>query len=111
MRNDETMQGFVSGFDKFAIWHLKSTFLKNSLTGIGLNLIFNLIVLIINTRNIYLSLIALISISSIIVGLMSMIPFFGWQFGLTESTCVIIYIGISFDYVVHISHQFNHSIQ
>ena len=109
-QNDESLQGFVSAFDNFPIWHLKSIFLSNSLTGIGLNLIFNLIVLILNTKNIYLSLIALLSIVSIIISLISMIPFNGWQFGLTESTCVIIYIGISFDYVVHICHQFNHSI-
>ena len=100
----------MTAYDNFPIWHLKSTFINNALLGIGLNLIFNLIVLISNTKNIYLSFIALFSITSIIISLISMIPFMNWQFGLTESTCVIIYIGISFDYVVHICHQFNHSI-
>ena len=109
-QNDESLKGFASAFDNFPIWHLKSTFINNALLGIGLNLIFNLIVLIMNTKNLYLSLIALFSITSIIITLISMIPFMNWQFGLTESTCVIIYIGISFDYVVHICHQFQHSI-
>lgn len=71
---------------------------------------FTFVVLILNTNNFYLSVIASVSILSIILMLISMIPFAGWQFGLIESTSVIIFVGISFDYVVHICHQYNHSM-
>ena len=50
------------------------------------------------------------SISGIVLALMSMINMLGWQFGIIESTCVIIFIGISVDYVVHISHQYIHAL-
>ena len=32
-----------------------------------------------------------------------------WKFGLIESICVIVFIGISVDYVSHFSHMFQHS--
>jgi predicted RND superfamily exporter protein len=35
----------------------------------------------------------------------------GWPFGMSQSTCVIVFIGISVDYVVHISHEYIHSGQ
>ena len=57
-----------------------------------------------------MSIIAIFSISSIIFTLMSTIYLFGWEFGLIESACVIVFIGISFDYVIHICHDYIHCI-
>ena len=37
---------------------------------------------------------------------MSMINLLGWQFGLIESICVIVLVGISVDYVSHFAHMF-----
>ena len=56
------------------------------------------------TGNIYVSLLAILYISSIILFLMGVIKINGGNFGLIEATCVIVFIGISVDYVVHISH-------
>ena len=41
--------------------------------------------------------------------MMSMIYLMDWKFGLIESICVIVFIGISVDYVSHFSHMFQHS--
>lgn len=57
-----------------------------------------------------MSLLGIFHILTIIVTLMSMINLYGWQFGLVESTSVIVFVGVSFDYVVHICHSYNHSI-
>lgn len=38
--------------------------------------------------------------------MMSMIYLLGWQFGLIESICVIVLVGISVDYVSHFAHMF-----
>ena len=57
-----------------------------------------------------MSLICILSISSIIFTLMSTIYIFGWEFGLIESACVIVFIGISFDYVIHVCHEYIHCI-
>ena len=35
-----------------------------------------------------------------------MIHILGWQFGLIESICVIVLVGIAFDYVSHFAHLF-----
>tara|TARA_B110000285_G_scaffold80800_1_gene93272 strand:+ start:1716 stop:2195 length:480 start_codon:yes stop_codon:yes gene_type:complete len=68
------------------------------------------LVLLLTTKNFYISVMAILSISAIILGLMSMVNLFGWEFGIIESTCVIIFIGISVDYVVHICHQYIHAM-
>lgn len=39
----------------------------------------------------------------IVIQVLSTIKLVGWTFGLIESTCVIVFIGISVDYVVHFS--------
>jgi predicted RND superfamily exporter protein len=40
---------------------------------------------------------------------MSMIYLMGWEFGLIESICVIVFIGISVDYVSHLGHMYIHA--
>jgi predicted RND superfamily exporter protein len=37
---------------------------------------------------------------------MSMIHLMGWEFGLIESICIIVFIGISVDYVSHLAHMY-----
>ena len=64
------------------------------------------LVLTLATQNIYMSLICTACISSIILILFGSIRINGTNFGLIESTCVIVFIGISVDYCVHISHQY-----
>jgi hypothetical protein len=62
------------------------------------------VILILTTRNLFMSLIAVSCISSIILCMMSMIYMQGWKFGMIESTSLIVFVGISVDYVVHIAH-------
>ena len=38
--------------------------------------------------------------------MMSMINLLGWKFGLVESICVIVLVGISVDYVSHFAHMY-----
>ena len=38
--------------------------------------------------------------------MMSMINLLGWDFGLVESICVIVLVGISVDYVSHFAHMY-----
>lgn len=72
---------------------------------------FALVILIVTSGNVYISLLAILCITSIISMLMGVIQLFGWKFGLVESICVIVFVGISVDYVVHICHQYIHSIE
>ena len=79
--------------------------------GILFSISMALIVLVLTTKNFYISLIAITSISAVILCLMSTIKLLGWTFGMIETTCVIVFIGISVDYVVHICHQYIHALE
>jgi predicted RND superfamily exporter protein len=80
--------------------------MENAITGIVFGCIFSFFVLMVMTQNIIICLISIFSIQAIIVQMLASIHYFGWKFGLVESTCVIVFIGISVDYVVHFSHQY-----
>ena len=84
--------------------------MRNARNGMLFSFLFSFIILIFMTKNLYISTLAIICISSIIFSLMSTIYIFGWEFGLIESACVIVFIGISFDYVIHICHEYIHCI-
>lgn len=100
----------MSSFDTFPILHLRALYVSNAIQGIGFSILLSFIILIITSMNLYISLIAVTHILLIILTLLSMINFYGWSLGLIESTCVIVFVGISFDYVVHICHSYNHSL-
>ena len=78
--------------------------MQSALQGAGLSLIICFLVLAAITRNLQVSSLAITCIGSIIAFILSTIHLLGWTFGLIESTCMIVFIGISFDYVVHIAH-------
>jgi hypothetical protein len=64
------------------------------------------LVLTVPTGNILVSFYAIVAIASIILTLLSVVELKAWDFGLIPTTCVIVFIGISFDYVIHISHAY-----
>jgi predicted RND superfamily exporter protein len=99
-----------SSFDNWCWLHLRQSFIKYADQGILFSMSMSFLVLLLTTKNFYISVMAILSISAIILGLMSMVNLFGWEFGIIESTCVIIFIGISVDYVVHICHQYIHAM-
>ena len=108
--NDGTLEGFMSSFDTFPFLHIRSIFVSNAVQGVGISLLMSFAILVITSKNVYISMFAIGHILAIIVTLMSMISFFGWSFGIVESTSVIVFVGISFDYVVHICHSYNHAL-
>ena len=96
--------GFQTAYDTWSWLHLRTVIVSNAIQSMIFSIIFSLSILVIATSNIYVSLIAIFSISTIVLTLMAMIWILGWKFGLIESTCIIAFIGISVDYVVHIAH-------
>jgi predicted RND superfamily exporter protein len=108
--SSDSMQGFQTAYDNWALLYMHELFISNAIQNIFFSILFSLIILIITTGNVYISFIAIFCITSIVLNLMGVISFLGWKFGMVESTCVIVFIGISIDYVVHICHQYVHSI-
>ena len=66
-------------------------------------------VLLVATRNIYQSLICLMCVSVVIISVLSIEFALGWEVGASESLAMVILIGFSVDYVVHLSSDFTHS--
>jgi len=64
---------------------------------------FSFIILIFATGNILLSLLAIISVAVVIVSVVALMVFQGWELGVSESIAVVIMIGLAVDYVVHLA--------
>lgn len=101
--------GWHIAFDHWAWQNLRSTVISSSVQGILLSLLFALIVMILTTGNVWVSVLAIFSISSVKFCLMGVIKINGGNFGIIESTCMIVFIGLSVDYIAHVSHQYTES--
>ena len=104
--NEGTRNVFVSAYDNLAWLRTKELFVESSIQGVVLSCFVCFFILSVMTGNYLLTIYAILSIITIVLAVMSMIFLMGWDFGLVQSTCIIVFIGISFDYVVHISHQY-----
>jgi len=91
----------------FWLWMVsEEALVKNALEGIGIAGTISFVVLVISTLNIILATYAIICILGIIISVMAVMFFNGWDFGTAESIAVVILIGFSVDYVVHLCHAF-----
>lgn len=77
--------------------------------GLGCSLFFAWLVLMLTTNNIILSTMSLLAIISVIMSVIASIKIEGWSLGIPESIGIIIFVGFSVDYIVHMCHQFNES--
>mmetsp|Transcript_26054 Transcript_26054/g.29829 ORF Transcript_26054/g.29829 Transcript_26054/m.29829 type:complete len:983 (+) Transcript_26054:77-3025(+) len=91
----------------FWLWMVSERALvANAIEGIAIAGTISFFVLVISTLNIILSVYATFCIVGIIVSVMAMMYFLGWDFGTAESIAVVILIGFSVDYVVHLCHAY-----
>ena len=84
--------------------------MKNAIYGMLISMLFAWIVLLITTKNYIVSFQAVLSISLVIATIMSSIMLQGWTLGIAESIGLIVFVGFSVDYIVHMCHQYVESI-
>lgn len=60
----------------------------------------------ISTFNVVMSLYSVFCITGIVVSVVSVMHFSGWTLGITESITIVILIGFSVDYVVHLANHY-----
>ena len=53
--------------------------------------------------------ISIFGVSYVVVSVVAIIVLKGWQLGMSECTCIVIIIGFSVDYVVHLGSEYMHS--
>jgi predicted RND superfamily exporter protein len=75
-----------------------------------LSILFAFIVLIITTHNIIIAIYSVFTIGAILSFITAVIYMIGWELGVTESVALVIFVGFSEDYVVHMAHQYVESI-
>ena len=103
-------QMWVNSYDNWAWLNLRSTLYSDSFYGVLLSLGFALVIILMTSHNPITSILAVVCVSFIIMTLNSVIFLIGWSIKIIESCCLIIFVGISVDYVVHIGHQYAHSL-
>ena len=84
----------------------EKTFVSNAIQGLVLSLIFASVVLLLATRNIFVTLFSVGIITCVISSVLSLINLIGWKLGIAESLAIDFFVGFSVDYIVHVAHQY-----
>jgi hypothetical protein len=91
------------GSGAFHWFTLQSKITNEAFIGMAMALGFASIVLLLATRNIVVAFSAIISISSIVCSVMALMYCLGWKLGVIEALVLVMVIGLSVDYVVHMA--------
>jgi predicted RND superfamily exporter protein len=87
----------------------EAAFYESAISGIFMSMLFAFIILCIATRNLTQSIISIFCVITIVVSVVAIMVMKGWVLGTTESISVVIIIGFSVDYVIHLSADYMHS--
>merc|ERR1719285_128302 len=77
-----------------------------AMQGVAIAVSIAFFVLLAFTQNILISIFAVVAIFGVMLSVSIFILAAGWKFGTTESVAVVIVIGFSVDYVVHLGHSY-----
>merc|ERR1711988_187978 len=91
------------GSGAFHWFFLQSKITSEAFVGMALALGFASIVLLIATRNVVVAFCAIASITSIVSSVMAFMFCLGWRLGVLEALVLVMVIGLSVDYVVHMA--------
>jgi protein dispatched 1 len=87
----------------------EKAFVSSAIQGIVIAMVFAFIVLLIATGNFVQAGMSLVCVAIIIVWVVGIMVMKGWELGVSESISVVILIGFSVDYVIHLSADYMHS--
>merc|ERR1712124_142338 len=91
------------GSGAFHWFFLQSKITSEAFIGMAIALGFASIVLLIATRNVIVASCAIASITSIVSSVMAFMFCLGWKLGVLEALVLVMVIGLSVDYVVHLA--------
>jgi predicted RND superfamily exporter protein len=93
----------------FAFKVMQDLLLKEAIKNIFVSLLVAWIVLALVTWNWYVALLGMINIAFIMVLFMGLWPILGWELDIFNIIYLIMCVGLSVDYTVHLLHAFNES--
>ena len=83
--------------------------MSSAFKGMTIATVFAFIILLVATGNIIQSILSLLCVAIVIVSVLAIMQLQGWEIGISESIAMVILIGFSVDYVVHLSADYMHS--
>ena len=81
-------------------------FVRSAVQGIGIALPLAFLSLLISTQNVIVSIFAILAIVGIVVSEVALMVLQGWELGISESIAIVMMIGFSVDYVVHLGNSY-----
>ena len=103
----ENLCGSVENVSLRWCWlETQKAFVRSAVQGILIAMPLALIILMISTQNWIISVFAVLDIIGIMLCELSIMYLMGWKFGVSESVAVVIIIGFSVDYVVHLANAY-----
>jgi predicted RND superfamily exporter protein len=87
----------------------EKAFVSSAIQGMIIAMLFAFIVLLLATGNIIQSLLSIMCVAFVIISVVAIMHLQGWQLGVSESISVVVLIGFSVDYVIHLSADYMHS--
>ena len=79
---------------------------RSALLGLGIATSFAFGILLISTRNLHISVFSALSIGGILACVLAAMEMNGMELGIAETICIVILIGFSVDYVVHLGNHY-----
>ena len=107
--NSKCPNGLTNPFQANLRWAwLQSTieFVRSALQGIAVAMPLAFCILLLSTNNWIMALFATFDIIGVIMCELAVMSILGWQFGVAESVAVVVMIGFSVDYVVHLANAY-----
>ena len=86
-------------------------FVTSAVQGIIIAACFAFLILLFATKNIVLATISILCVAIVIISVVAIMALQGWEFGVSESISVVIIIGLSVDYIVHLAADYKHSAE
>ncbi|KAK0410953.1 hypothetical protein QR680_005407 [Steinernema hermaphroditum] len=103
---------FRTGFwrtEPFLFYDLHLSLLNDTAVSIAVGLVFAFFVLLFAVRNVVICGLAVFVIFTVIVTTLASLVLLGWELNVVESTIVLLAVGLSFDFVLHIAVAYRHS--
>lgn len=84
----------------------EAAFFTNAIQGMLISISVAFLVLVVSTTNIVIAFYSTLTIAGIVLSVVSTMTHRGWELGVAESIAVVILVGFSVDYVVHLGNSY-----
>lgn len=86
----------------------EKAFVTSAISGIFIAMSFAFCILLLATKNLIQSVLSITCVIIIVISVVAIMELKGWQLGVSESISVVILIGFSVDYVIHLAADYTH---